>query len=127
MHVQFFKTPAGEEMAILSRADFDRLAAAAAEAEEDAADLHIALERKAALVNGDDGVLPVEVSEAMLKGSSYLTALRKWRGLTQVQLAERSEVSQGFLSDLESRRRKAGPETLRALAAALAIPERWLV
>jgi hypothetical protein len=126
MRVQFFKTPSGEEMAILSRADFERMAALAAEAEEDAADHAVALERKAALDAGEDAPLPAEVSEMLLKGASYLTALRKWRGLTQVQLAERAGVSQGFLSDLESRRRKAGADTMQRLAGALEIPEAWL-
>jgi len=53
--------------------------------------------------------------------------LRKWRGLTQVQLAEHAGVSQGFLSDLEGRRRKASAETLQALAKALDVPEAWLM
>ena len=43
-----------------------------------------------------------------------------------MQLAERAGVSQGFLSDLESRRRKASAETARTLAKALDIPEDWL-
>jgi transcriptional regulator with XRE-family HTH domain len=48
----------------------------------------------------------------MLNGASLLTALRKWRGLTQNDLAARLDISQGYLSDLESGRRKGAPETL---------------
>lgn len=38
MNPQFIKTPNGEDMVLLSRAEFDALMAAAAEAAEDAAD-----------------------------------------------------------------------------------------
>ena len=63
----------------------------------------------------------------MLRGASLVTALRKWRGIKQTDLAERSGLSQGYLSDLESRRRKGAPETLEAIAKALDVPANWLV
>ena len=58
------------------------MSAMAAEAEEVAADLAIALQRKAALDAGKHADLPAEVSAALLAGASYLSALRKRRGLT---------------------------------------------
>ena len=126
MEAQFFKTPSGDEMVIISRAEYEALIEAFSEAEEDAADLAIAIERKADLEAGRDERLPEELSALILRGVGYLTALRKWRGLTQMQLAEKSGVSQGYLSDLESRRRKGAVETLDALAKALDIPRAWL-
>ena len=47
-----------------------------------------------------------------------LPALRRERGLTQVELADRLEMSQSDLSKLE-RRRDVRPSTLRAYAEAL--------
>jgi len=41
----------------------------------------------------------------MLRGDRLLKALRKWRGLTQMQMAAKTGLAQGYLSDLESGRR----------------------
>lgn len=126
MKPQFITTPGGEELVILPRADYDAMLAALGDAEEDAADAAIYDARKAELARGPDAVLPAEVSGAMLRGASLLTALRKWRGMTQNDLAGRLDISQGYLSDLESGRRKGAPETLDALASALDAPRAWL-
>jgi transcriptional regulator with XRE-family HTH domain len=45
--------------------------------------------------------------------------LRRARGLTQEQLAERAEVGRHFLSDIESGRRRASVDTLVRLIRAL--------
>ena len=54
MTVQFFKTPAGEEIAILPRSEFEDLIqrAAAAEADEHALDIAMYDARKAELFTG---------------------------------------------------------------------------
>jgi DNA-binding Xre family transcriptional regulator len=123
---QMITTPSGEEMVLLSRAEYDRLVALAAEAEEDAADVAAYDEAMSELAAGRDGPLPEPVSALVLKGASLLTAVRKWRGLKQTELAERAGISQGFLSDLESGRRRGAAETLQALAEALNVPPHWL-
>ncbi|MBQ1542348.1 XRE family transcriptional regulator [Caulobacter sp. CCUG 60055] len=121
---QIITTPGGEEMVVLSRRDYDDLLAAAAEAEEDAADVAIYDRRKAELT--PDDILPPEVSALMLSGDSRLKAMRKWRHFSQVELADRAGIAQGFLSDLERRSKTASPETAAALAAALNVPAAWL-
>jgi DNA-binding transcriptional regulator YiaG len=126
MKPQFITTPGGEELVVIPRADYDAMIAALGDAEEDAADAAIYDARKAELAQGASSALPADVSAAMLRGASLLTALRKWRGLTQNDLAARLEISQGYLSDLESGRRKGAPETLDALASALNAPRAWL-
>ena len=80
----------------------------------------------AALESGRDAALPVEVSAAMLRGESLLRALRSWKGLTQQELAARTGLAQGSISDLETSRKAGSDETLRALAAALVIDQSWL-
>ena len=122
-----FKTPGGEELVLLSRAEYDRLAARAASAEEDAADVEAYDAAVAVLADGRDVALPAEVSSFLLRGASLLTALRKWRHIKQTDLAQRAKLSQSYLSDLESGRRKGSPETLTALAHALDVPPDWLV
>jgi transcriptional regulator with XRE-family HTH domain len=63
---------------------------------------------------------------AILRGSSRLKALRSWRKLTQAELASAIGVSQGFLSDLESNRRRPSEQTSAMLAKALDIPAEWI-
>jgi len=124
---QIIKTPSGEELVVLTRAEYDALVAIAAEAEEDAADVAMydacMVERAA----GRAPDAPAEVTAAMLRGDSLLKAIRKWRGLSQTELAERAGLGQGYLSDLEARRRRGTTETLEALAKALEIDLAWLL
>lgn len=123
---QFIHTPAGEEMVVLSRADYDALVAAAADAEEDEADIALFDERMAALKDGRDAVLPQEVSASMLKGATLLKAVRKWRGITQVQLAEHTGLAQSYLSELEAEGGKKGArEAWLKIAGALDVPADW--
>jgi transcriptional regulator with XRE-family HTH domain len=53
------------------------------------------------------------------EGKHYLKELRRERGLTQKQLAERSGVSQQYVSRIESNWVNVGPKTVRRLASAL--------
>ena len=124
MGVQFIKTPAGEDLAILPREEYEALVEAAEEAAEDNADVaayDAALADKAGM-----SPLPFEVSQAMLKGASLLKALRLWRDETQLHLAHVTGTSQGLISDLENRRREITDEMARRLAKALNVPATWL-
>ncbi len=94
--------------------------------DEDEDDIAIYDQRKAELAVGNDGVLPAEVSAMMLKGDSRLKAIRRWRSIKQLELSAKSGVGQGYLSDLENRRRTGSPETLAALAKALDVPLAWI-
>jgi len=123
---QTIVTPNGEELVVLTRAEYDRLIVLAAMAEEDAADVAVYDAVKADLAAGRDGRLPEEVAALLLSGASLVAAIRKWRGMRQTELAERVGVSQGYLSDLESGRRKGAKETLEAVAKALDVPSGWL-
>ena len=125
MTVQFFKTPAGEEIAILPRSEYEDLIqrAAAAEADEDALDNAMYDVRKGELTSH----LPPEVSANMLRGDSLLKAVRNWRERTQSYIESKTGIGQGYLSDLESGRRKGTPETLARLADALEVPHHWFV
>lgn len=124
--IQTFTTPSGEEMVIMSRAEFDRLAALAAEAEEDLADVAAYDEAMARLASGEDERLPAEVSALMLKGARLLTAIRKWRGMTQKVLAAKAGLGQSYVSSLENGERKGGDDVWEKLAAALDVPVSWL-
>jgi hypothetical protein len=121
---QIIRTPSGDEMVIIPRAEYEALIAAAQD--EDQEDVAIYDTRKAELAASRNGLLPRPVSEAMLKGDTLLRALRRWRDITQSDLAAKADVGQGYISDLESGRRMGAPETLRRLALVLDVPAEWL-
>lgn len=125
---QIIRTPSGEELVVLSRAEYDALLKRAvheAEDIEDIEDVAIYDARKAELAAGHV-VLPAEVSAAILRGDSRLKAIRKWRGETQLHLNFLTGIGQGYLSDLESGRRAGTAETIAKLAQALKVPVEWL-
>jgi len=124
---QIIKTPNGEELVVLPRADYEALLAAATDAAEDAGDVAIYDACMAGLQAGKTEILPAEVSAFITRGDSLLKALRKWRGMSQINLARRTNLGQGYLSDIESRRRKGTAETLTAIAQALDIDPAWLL
>lgn len=123
---QIIRTPGGEELVILSRAEYDALLARAEEAAEDEDDVAIYDARKAELTAGGE-TLPAEVSALILRGNRLLAAIRKWRGLTQLHVNFKTDISQGYLSDLESGRRAGSRETLELLAKCYDVPVSWLV
>ena len=126
MSVQFIQSPAGEEMAVLPRAEYEALVEAAGLDDTEAADTALFKERMAELEAGIVQKLPAEVSAAMLRGDSLLTALRKWRDMTQMQVNFHTNIGQGYLSDLESGRRRGSEEVLVLLAKCYKIPAEWL-
>lgn len=126
LSLQSIRTPSGEELVVLPRADFDALLAFARDAEEDADDVAIFDDRMAALADGRDAPLPPEISAALLAGATRLRAIRKWKGLTQVEIAERTGLAQGYISDLDSGRKAGTDETMKAVAKALGVDPAWL-
>ena len=122
---QIIRTPNGEELVVLPRAEYDALVERADHEAEDAEDIATYDARKAELAAGGV-VLPPEVSAAVLQGDSRLKAIRNWRGETQLRLAAKTGIAQGYLSDLESGRRAGTPETIAKLAQALNVPAEWL-
>jgi antitoxin component HigA of HigAB toxin-antitoxin module len=109
---------------MVTKAEYEALLEAAAEAAEDAAD-SAAYDAARAEIGGAEK-LPFEVSQLVLQGNGLLKALRLWRDMTQLHLYHRTNLSQGFISDLESGRRKLTPEVADKLAAALEVPAGWL-
>lgn len=122
---QIIRTPSGEELVVLPRAEYEALLERADHEAEDADDVAIYDARKAELAAGGV-VLPPEVSAAILRGESRLKAIRNWRGETQLHLNFITGIGQGYLSDLESGRRTGTPETIAKLAQALSVPVEWL-
>ena len=117
MTVRFEKTPRGE-VAILPREEYEALVALVAEAEEDEGTARI-IDR---VLAADEPSFPKETVDRLTKGENPVRVFREWKGLTQVELASRTGLSQGHISDMESGRRIGTVAVLRQLADALGVP-----
>jgi antitoxin component HigA of HigAB toxin-antitoxin module len=124
MSAQTIRTPSGEELVVLPKAEYDALVQAVEEAEEEAADVGAYDAAKVDIAGSER--LPFEVAQMILKGASLLKALRLWRDETQLHLAFKIETSQGFISDLENGRRKMTEDVAGRLAEVLKVPKTWL-
>ena len=128
-NVLFFRTPGGEELAIMPRAEFERLMALVAERAphretpdaEDAADARDHEHAMAEYRAGRAEALTDEEMGQLLAAPTPLAFWRRRRGLTQQQLASAAEVPQGYLSALEAGKKRGTPETLKRIAEALGI------
>jgi ribosome-binding protein aMBF1 (putative translation factor) len=116
--VQRFMTPEGTEMVVLPAKDFDRLKALAEDG-EDVADARAALAR----IDAGEGTMPGEVLGAILDdGLHPIAAWRRYRGLSQAELARRTGLSQVWLSRIESGGGTGSAATRRKVAEALEAP-----
>lgn len=113
MTVQFVEI-AGQKMAMLPVAEFERLVDLA----EDKLDVAAAIDAQRRREAGEEHV-PADVVDRIIAGGNALKIWRKHRGLTQVALAKKAEISHGFVAFLENDERKASVETWQSLAKAL--------
>lgn len=117
MKVQIIQTPHGEEMVILSRADFERLRAKA----EDAADEARAEEMIGRMRDGAEETVPAEMVKRLLTDESPLKVWREHRGMTQQQLAAAAPMSRMYLSQVERGERQGSLKLMRRLAEILRV------
>jgi DNA-binding XRE family transcriptional regulator len=120
MSVRFQKTPGGE-VAILPRKDYELLAAKASEFDEDAGTARIVARAKKEVSSGGP-LLPKDVVDRLANGENPLRVLREWRGETQMYLSSKTDLSQGYISDIENGRRVGTVEALRLIANVLNAP-----
>jgi DNA-binding XRE family transcriptional regulator len=126
-NVQFIHTPGGGDLAVLPRSDYDRLIALAAEAQEDAAASRIVRNSARALKEGREVVLPKAVVDRLASGDNPVRVIREWRDMTQGELAVAVGISQNYLSEIETGRRKGPAELQKKFARALGVPMDLLI
>jgi transcriptional regulator with XRE-family HTH domain len=49
-------------------------------------------------------------------------AIRKFRGLTQIDVAKKAGLRQGYIADIEAGKKRGSATSLKAIAAALGVP-----
>jgi DNA-binding XRE family transcriptional regulator len=74
---------------------------------------------KARLDDGEDELIPLEITERSLKGEPALRILREHRKLTQERLAKKAKVSRALVAAIETKRKTGSVSTLKKLGAAL--------
>jgi ribosome-binding protein aMBF1 (putative translation factor) len=121
-NVQFIHTPGGDDLAVLPRNEYDRLIALAAEAQEDAAASRVVRNSMRALKEGRDVVLPKSVADRLANGNNAVRVIREWRGMIQGELAVAVGISQNYLSEIETGRRKGPAKLQKKFAGALGVP-----
>jgi DNA-binding XRE family transcriptional regulator len=120
MKVKFKMTSDGE-MAIVPRAEYERLRTLAREAEEDIGTARLVARAKKEIAGGAP-LLPMAIVDRLASGKNPIRVLRQFRDLTQDELATAVGITQNYLSDLETGKRK-GPMVLhRKFADALGVP-----
>jgi DNA-binding XRE family transcriptional regulator len=122
MKVKFKTTPDGD-VAIVPRAEYERLKNLENELEEDAGTARLIARAKKEIAGGAP-LLPKETVDRLANGENPIRVLRQFRGFTQAELAtaETVRITQNYLSDLENGKRKGPFELHRKIAAFLKVP-----
>jgi DNA-binding XRE family transcriptional regulator len=118
------KGPQGDDIVILSRAEYDQLIAAA---NEDAADVETLRRSIARVDSGEEETFSSAEVDAFLAAKTPLAFFRKKRSMSQDDLAKRTGITQGYLSEIEIGRKSGDVRTLRKLADALKVTLESLV
>lgn len=114
---QIIRSPAGEEMVIVAKAEYDELIDSVEELED-----RLVVERnRARIAAGKEELISDEELDDYLNAPTPLAFWRKKRGLTQTALAEQIGVTQAYLSEIESGKKEARIGVLRELASALKV------
>jgi len=120
MNVLFKMTDKGE-VAILPRRDYEALAAKAREADEDVGTARLVARARREIAAGMP-LIPKKVVDRIAAGENALRVVRKWRGKTQLYISHKTSIGQGYISDLESGRRRGTTAALKKIADVLKVP-----
>ena len=110
-------TRRGREFAVIPVKDLEKLM----EESEMLADVRAYDAAKARLDDGEDELIPLEITERRLRGEAPLRIWREYRKLTQEQLAKKAKVSRALIAAIETKRKAGSVSTWKKLGAALGV------
>jgi len=114
--VRFITSPGGEEMALMSRAHFERLMARL----EDVADARAAKAIMGRVARGREEIFPADIVARSLDGRIHRIRLwRDYRAMTAEKLAKAAGISRAYLTQIENGKRKGPMELYAKLARIL--------
>ena len=76
---------------------------------------------KAELASGNDELVPAEIAESLLDGENPIKVWRKYRKLSQNQLADAAGISQAYLAQIETGKREGGISVYQTIAEILSV------
>ena len=76
---------------------------------------------KARLADGEDELIPLEITERRLNGEPALRIWREYRKLSQERLARKAKVSHALIAAIETKRKAGSVSTWKKLGAALSV------
>ncbi|NKK18612.1 helix-turn-helix domain-containing protein [Rhizobium leguminosarum] len=117
IRAQFITTATGERLAVIPEAEYQRML----DALEDRSDAEAVRVFKQRLADGEEELMPAEFANRIINGESAIRVWREYRAMTARELAEKAEISAGFLSQIEKGERDGSFETIKKIAAALEI------
>lgn len=110
--IQIIESPAGDRLAVVPLAEYERLQNAVEMLE----DVSAYDEAKRKLVAGDEELVPQEIADRLIDGENPVRVWREYRGLSGRALAEAAGMSAAYLSQIESGRRDGSFDTMRRIA-----------
>ena len=102
------------------------MVAKASEADEDAGTARIVARARKEIADGGP-LLPKDVVDRIANGENPVRVMREWRDVTQMYLSFKTNLSQGYISDIENGRRTGTAAALRLIANVLKVPLDMLV
>ncbi len=76
---------------------------------------------KAALEQGDEELIPMEMVDALLAGENPVKVWREYRSISQSELAKMAGISVPYLSQLETNKRRGSLAVLSTIAKTLKV------
>jgi ribosome-binding protein aMBF1 (putative translation factor) len=110
----------------LPRKDYEALVAKAAEVDEDAGTARLIARARKEIAQGG-ALIPLDVLNRIAKGENPIRVVREWKDITQLYLSHKTNIGQGYISDLENGRRKGTTAALKEIARVLDVPLDLLV
>jgi DNA-binding XRE family transcriptional regulator len=120
MKVRYTTTVDGD-VAIVPRAEYERLKELARDAEEDAGTARLVARARQEVAKGAP-LLPKTIVDRLASGDNPIRVLREFREYTQAEFVVALGITQGYLSDLETGKRKGPIELHQKIARALGFP-----
>jgi DNA-binding XRE family transcriptional regulator/anti-sigma28 factor (negative regulator of flagellin synthesis) len=117
MNVQLVKTPIGDDMILISKADYNALV----ESHDDNIDLIAIAELRRKIASGEEEMVPSEMVDRILNGENLTRVWREHRGLTIKALAAMIDVAPAYLSQIETGKRDGTVKTMQRIAKALGL------
>ncbi len=117
MNIQFIGNESNPEYAVVPIAAYRELL----EKAEMLEDVEAYDKAKAAQKAGESEFIPDDVVGALLEGENPVRVWRKFRGMSQAELAKVIDTSQAYVAQIESGKREGTVKVYRSIAEALRV------